>query len=156
MLLAGILPVWADEESRLPAYSRVYDPGRDSFADSHAALDLASRTGKRLLMELGGDWCTYCLQLDRFINSRPQLRQLLQENFVILKVNVSDENLNEEFLSGLPETDGYPHFYISENDGTIIHSQDTARFMQDGDYSEQRILNFLRAWSKTDDPVRRP
>jgi hypothetical protein len=37
--------------------------------------------------------------------------------------------------------------YITDIDGTILFSQDTAEFLQDGKYSEQRFRAFLDRWS---------
>jgi thiol:disulfide interchange protein len=52
----------------LPAYSLGYDPARDPFADGREALRLARQTGRMVLIEVGGDWCSWCRVLDRFLN----------------------------------------------------------------------------------------
>ena len=129
-----------------PVYSQVYDPARDPFADGNAALALARMTGRRVLIEVGGEWCTWCHVIDSFLKEHPDVYAALQANFVVLKVNVSDENDNHEFMAGLPKSLGYPHFYITENDGSIIQSQDTAKLLEDGHYSRVRFMNFIKRW----------
>ena len=82
----------------------------------------------------------------------PQLRtqysayKKLYDNFVVLKVNVSDENDNHEFLSTFPKTLGYPHFFVSGSDGAVLYSKDTTELLEDGQYSERRFLDFIERW----------
>lgn len=130
----------------IPSYSKSYDAARDPFADGRAAIKLAGETNRRVLIEVGGNWCTWCHVLDRFLTQHPSLYARLHATFVVLKVNVDDQNDNAEFLSVFPKPLGYPHMYITDNDGTIVSSQDTAEFLQNGQYSEQRFLVFLQRW----------
>lgn len=153
--LAGLV-LWngqlvASQAQDLPAYSLGYDPERDPFSDGREALQLARETGRMVLIEVGGDWCSWCHVLDRFLNQNPAIRKKLHETFVVLKVNVDETNDNAEFLDAFPPTQGYPHMYVTANDGSIIHSQDTANFLHDGKYSEQRFLDFLDRWSAKDE-----
>jgi thiol:disulfide interchange protein len=135
----------------LPAYSVGYDPARDPFSDGRDALRLARETGRRVLVEVGGDWCSWCHVLDRFLDQHPAVRTKLHEKFVVLKVNVDESNDNAEFLAGFPPTLGYPHMYVTASDGTILHSQDTAEFLHDGRYSARRFLDFVYRWEEQDE-----
>ncbi len=127
-------------------YSEKYDPNRDPFVDGRDAIALAKKTNRRILIEVGGDWCKWCHLLDRFIKSDPQIKKALHETFVVLKVNVSDENSNEKFLASFPKPLGYPHMYITESDGRVVHSQDTAEFLTNLKYSKNKFLRFLQKW----------
>ena len=138
------------DATQTPVYSQVYDPARDPFADGKAALALARMTDKRVLIEVGGEWCSWCHVIARFLKEHPDVYAALQANFVVLKFNVSDENDNHEFMAGLPKPLGYPHFYITENDGSIIQSQDTAELLEDGHYSRVRFMSFVKRWGIDD------
>ena len=131
----------------MPAYSQGYDPGRDPFADGRAALQLAKGTRRYVLIEVGGDWCSWCHVLDRFLQGHPSLQARLHKTFVLLKVNVDEENDNAAFLSAFPQALGYPHMYVTDNAGSILASQDTAEFLENGKYSEKRFQRFLDHWS---------
>lgn len=139
--------VSASQALVLPAYSQGYDPGRDPFADGREALRLAKDTRRRVLIEVGGDWCSWCHVLDRFLGEHPSLYARLHDTFVLLKVNVDETNDNAEFLSVFPKALGYPHMYITDNEGAVLFSQDTAEFLHNGKYSEQRFQLFLDRWS---------
>jgi len=141
-------------EDPIPEYSKAYDPARDPFKDGNNALQFAVQTDRRVLIEVGGAWCPYCLNLDRFIAETPIVRDTLYKNFVVLKINVSEKNENREFLAGLPRTWGYPHIFIADSDGTILHSKDTVQLLHEGRYSPEKFVTYLNFWAlanQTDD-----
>ncbi len=133
--------------SNLPAYSRIYDASRNPNADGRAALKLAKETQRKVLIEVGGDWCSWCHVLDRFIRNNPDVEKRLHEMFVVLKVNISDANDNAEFLSAFPAAKGYPHMYITDSKGTILYSQDTSYFRENKKYSRRRFMAFFERWN---------
>lgn len=151
-LLTLILITSCSSESsnfNLPEYSLRFDPGRDPFADSRAAIKLAASSNRRIIIEVGGDWCRWCRAMQRIQKENADIRRQINEHFVVLKVNYSDDNENEAFISSLPESWGFPKLYVSDNDGTILHVQDTSKFVLDDQYSLQRIREFLNKWKKT-------
>lgn len=131
----------------LPDYSQKYDPHRDVFEDANAAIKLAAQTQRRILIELGGNWCSWCHVLDKFFKDNPALNKELHETFVVFKVNVSEANDNHKFLKVFPEASGYPHMYVTESNGTILRSVDTAIFLVNGSYSIERFEMFFKRWS---------
>ena len=54
-------------EGDLPEYSKVYDDQRNPFDDANAALALAKKTDRNVLIEIGGNWCTWCHKMDAFL-----------------------------------------------------------------------------------------
>ena len=132
----------------LPVYSRVYDASRNPNADGRDALKLAKETNRKVLIEVGGDWCSWCFVLDRFIKAHPKVASRLHQTFVVLKVNISDENDNVEFMAAFPPAQGYPHMYVTDSDGNILNSQDTADFRENKKYSEARFMAFFDRWQK--------
>ena len=146
-LFALSAQVSAIQTLALPVYSQGYDPVRDPFSDGIEALRLAKETQRRVLIEVGGDWCSWCHALDRFLHEHPAVNQRLHAAFVLLKVNVDETNDNAEFLATFPGVLGYPHMYITDSDGVILFSQDTVGFLQEGKYSEQHLQTFIDRWS---------
>ncbi|TMM45751.1 thioredoxin family protein [Colwellia ponticola] len=131
----------------LPTYSKVYDDQRDPFADALAALALAQATNRQVLIEIGGNWCNWCEKMDNFLVKNPEVYQALHSQYVVLKVNVSDRNENNDFMQSLPPVLGYPHMYVSTAQGKMILSKDTAELLEGSDYSTTQWLSFLSNWS---------
>lgn len=133
--------------AELPLYSTKYDPMRDAIQDGRNAIKLAAETNRRILIELGGDWCKWCHFLDRFLETHPDVKMQLHKTFVVLKVNVSEENYNREFLKYFPRPPGYPHMYITESNGKILYSKDTGEFVVNRKYSVERFEAFFKRWA---------
>ena len=130
----------------LPLYSKVYDDKRDPFKDAKAAINLAQATNRNVLIEIGGNWCTWCHKMDAFLAKNPKVYQTLHDNYVLLKINVSDSNDNEDFMKSLPPVLGYPHMYISTSSGQMLLSKDTAELLDNLEYSVEHWLAFLTKW----------
>ncbi|MEP6848093.1 MAG: hypothetical protein ABI999_04500 [Acidobacteriota bacterium] len=61
----------------------------------------------------------------------------------------SEDNENNPFLAAYPEISGYPHLFILDSDGTLIHSQPTDALEQEKGYSFAKFTEFLKTWSPT-------
>src|SRR6478609_7870084 len=71
-----------------------FDPARDAARDLESALALAKTQGKRVIVDVGGEWCSWCHVLDRFLAADAEARGLRERGFVMVKVNYSPENKN--------------------------------------------------------------
>ena len=136
----------APVSSELPVFSREYDAKRSPIDDGVKALKIAKQTHRKVLIEVGGDWCAWCHRLDKFINAHPQLKKDFFNTFVLVKVNVSEENDNKEFLKVFPPANGYPHMYVTDENGKILESKDTADFLENKRYSVKKFYEFIHQW----------
>ena len=144
LLLLFSISLQSVYSTELPAYSLHYDPARDAMQDGRDAIKLAKKTNRRILIEVGGDWCKWCHLLDRFLNKHEKIKTELHKTFVLLKVNVSEENDNTEFLKVFPPVLGYPHMFVTESNGKLLLSKDTGQFVVKGYYSEKRFKEFFK------------
>lgn len=124
-----------------------YDPARDADQDIDDAVAEAARSGKRVLLEVGGEWCIWCHKLDAFWEQNPEIAALLDANFVMVKINFSPDNENEAVLSRYPEIPGYPHFFVLDADGSLLHSQDTGKLETGDRHDPEKVLAFLKKWA---------
>ena len=124
-----------------------YDPERDPTADVAEAVVVAQEEEKRILLIIGGDWCITCHLLESYIAANEDVSNQFTENFVLVKVNMSEENENEAFLSDYPEIEWYPHFFILESDGTLAESYDTRELETEGLYDDEKVATFLEVWT---------
>jgi thioredoxin-related protein len=97
-------------------------------------------------MDVGGDWCVWCLRLDRFFEENSDLRDDLHRRFVVVKVNFSRENRNEKVLSAYPRIPGYPHLFVLDAGGGLLHSQNTAELEEGKGYSREKVKDFIWEW----------
>jgi len=136
----ALLAVAPPQQDRPP----LYDPEADSFQDLHDAIAVAQESGKYILLNVGGNWCGWCYTLDGFIKANDDVRELLEANFVVVKVNMSPENENKEFLAQYPDIHEYPWWFVLDSDGKFLHSQDVYFMEEDRSYHKGRMLHFLR------------
>ena len=125
-----------------------YDVSRDPAKDLKDAIAEATRTHKRILLEVGGEWCVYCHIMDTVFESHPQLKKERDDHYVTLKVNYSKDNPNDSFLSHYPAIVDYPHFFVLDSNGTLMHSQPTHPFEHGKNYNAGKIDAFLKKWSQ--------
>lgn len=125
-----------------------YDVRRDPAADLRVAVERATRENKRILLEIGGDWCVWCKILDRFLHNNAGVRSAFEASFVIVKVNWSRENENTAFLAQFPQSNGYPDFFVLESDGRFLAQQRTDVLEQGESYDEKKMLVFANRWRK--------
>jgi len=123
-----------------------YDPNRSAEQDLQNAVAEASRTGKHILLEVGGEWCSWCHIMDRYFDQNPALTTLRETNYVTVKINFSKENENAKFLSQYPKIPGYPHIFVLEANGKLLHSQFTAELEEGQSYNLKKFTDFLKAW----------
>jgi thioredoxin-related protein len=126
-----------------------FDPARDAAKDIRDAVKEAQRSGRRLLLDVGGDWCVWCLRLDKFFEDNPDLAGELQRQFVVVKINFSKENKNDKVLSAYPRIPGYPHIFVLDAGGRLLHSQDTGELEEGKGYSKEKVRDFLGKWGNT-------
>src|SRR5512132_2035942 len=131
-----------------------FDPSRNAAADVAHAIALARAQGKRVIVDVGGEWCTWCHIMDRFIAAHDDVRSLLDAHYVWVKVNYSKQNPNEALLARWPKVAGYPHLFVLDADGRLLHSQDTGRLESGSGYDRRKFLAMLGRWAPPGTSVR--
>ena len=126
---------------------RVYDPKRDADKDIRDALTEAGRSNRRVLIEVGGQWCSWCKVLDKYFVQHPSAAELRDKNYVVVAVNYSDENRNEAVLNRYGKVDNFPHFFVLDSNGKLLRSQQTKELEQGKGYSRRRMREFLLKWA---------
>jgi hypothetical protein len=135
----------AEEPVKLPFE---FDAARDPASDLDVALRIARAASRRVLMVVGGEWSSSSRALDRFFTANPDLKRYRDANYVWLKVNWSAENHNEAFLRRYPAIKGYPHLFVLDSGGRLLHSQDTEELETTKNYDPAAMRAFLVKWAR--------
>ena len=123
-----------------------YDDARNPADDLAKTIERAKAEKKRILVQVGGDWCGWCKLMTEFIETNERVRDSISKNYLLMKVTYDQQQPNEAFLSQYPKIPGYPHLYVLDTDGKLLQSQGTAELEQGHGYNEQVYLEFLDKW----------
>lgn len=132
-----------------------YDASRNPATDLSDTIRRATKGRKRILIQVGGDWCSPCRLLSALMETNGVIRDTVTNSFVVMKVAVTDEQGNEAFLSQYPQIDAYPHILVLDSDGRFLHSQGTFQWDDEPGpdeldarkgYNQEAFRQFLVAW----------
>jgi len=115
--------------------------------DIQAAIAEAQKTDKRIILDIGGDWCQYCHEMDQFFQDHPDVFQLREKNFITVLIFYSSDNKNEKALSHYSKVLGIPHFFGLEKDGSLLHSQLVIDLRTNENYNADKMKDFLSKWA---------
>lgn len=141
--LITALPCLAQQKEKL------YDPGADASAELDAAIARAGREGKHVLVQVGGNWCSWCVKLDGLMKRDARIDSILNADYLFLRVNYSKENRNTAVLERLawPQRFGFPVLVVLDGKGARLHTQDSGLLEKDGGHDPEMVARFLRLWA---------
>lgn len=127
----------------------IYNPDADAENDLKIALEKAANENRHVFVQIGGNWCPWCVKLDGFCKADKQIDSLLSTDYVVVKLNYSKEKKNEEILKRLdfPQRFGFPVIVILDGDGNRLHTQNSWYLEEGKSYSREKVISFLKNWS---------
>ncbi len=136
----------AEEKAKLP---KPYNPKADAQADIRKLVAQAQKEGKNIIIQAGGNWCIWCLRFNQFVQTTPELKKIVDENYLYYHLNYSPDNKNEKIFSeyGNPgEKFGYPVFIVLDKTGKMIHIQQSDVLEEGKGYSLEKTKEFFNQW----------
>jgi len=129
---------------------KIYNPFADAGKDIEQAVKTAKEQNKHVLLQVGGNWCPWCIKIHKFIAANAFLDSIVKADYVFLLVNYSKENRNYDILKKLeyPQRFGFPVFVVLDGDGKRLHTQDSGFLEKDESYDLKKIKTFLLTWNK--------
>ncbi len=127
----------------------LYNPQADANKDIEQLIIQAQKEKKHIWIQVGGNWCPWCVKLDQFIAENDSINSYLKQNFVSYHLNYSKENKNEAILAKYryPQRFGFPVWLILDADGNLIHTQNSAYMEEGKGYSPSAVIQVLKHWS---------
>ena len=89
---------------------KLYDPTLDGMKQIKDAAALAKKANKHVLIQYGGNWCSWCIKFDGFCKADTSIMRVINNNYIPVKLNYSPENKNDVANSymGNPARFGFP------------------------------------------------
>jgi thiol:disulfide interchange protein len=127
----------------------IYNPKADAKAAIDAAVAKARQAGKHVFIQVGGNWCSWCIAFHKLVEATPELKNYLNSNYETVLVNYSPENKNPAVMAslGYPGRFGYPVFVILDGEGKLLHIQNSAYLEEGKGHSVKRVMDFLKGWT---------
>jgi thioredoxin-related protein len=127
----------------------IYDVQADAAKEIKKGLLKAKTEKKNLFIQIGGNWCPWCIKFHEVYLKDPEISKIMDKSFVKVLVNYSKENKNLAVLKSLefPQRFGFPVFVILDAGGKRIHTQNSAYLEEGSGYSKKKVIDFLNQWS---------
>ncbi|UYW02533.1 thioredoxin family protein [Flavobacterium agricola] len=106
------------------ALAKPYDDQEDAQSKINELLVQAKAEGKNVFVQAGGNWCIWCLRFNDYLQKTPELKQIVDDNFIYYHLNYSKENKNEAiFEKYAPEGKkmGYPFFFVLDSNDQVLN-----------------------------------
>jgi thioredoxin-related protein len=128
----------------------LYKPEENAADEIDKAVTAAGKTGRHVLIQIGGNWCIWCARFHEYVKKDPSLDSLMNANFVVYHLNYSKENYNAKLLArfSFPQRFGFPVFLILDGEGKLLHTQNSW-YLEDGgqSYNREKVQTFFSEWS---------
>ena len=136
---------------------KVYNESINPLEQIDQAVVKAKSEGKFVICQVGGNWCIWCLRFADFITNDTAISKVINENFEYIHVNYNPRKSGGEaqqqqaaaLMKRLNNCGrfGFPVFVVLDNDGKVLHIQDSS-FLEEGQgYHQEKVLRFFKNWT---------
>jgi thioredoxin-related protein len=136
---------------------KVYNEEINPIEQIDQAIMKAKTEGKFVICQVGGNWCPWCLRFADFITNDTTISNVIEDSFIYIHVNYNPRKsegeekalLAKKMLERLnnPARFGFPVFVVLDENGKVIHIQDSS-FLEEGQgYSQEKVLRFFKSWT---------
>ncbi|MEX0822961.1 MAG: thioredoxin fold domain-containing protein [Balneolaceae bacterium] len=95
------------------------------------ALERANSENKKILVDVYAEWCPYCGRMHSEVYPSEEVRKVISEYFLLVKINVESDNsidylgttLTESEFANALENKSVPTTYFLNEEGSILGSQ---------------------------------
>ena len=136
---------------------KVYNEDVNPIEQIDQAVAKAKSEGKFVVCQVGGNWCPWCLRFADFITNDTTISKVISENFEYIHVNYNPrksggEEQQQQAAALMTRLDncgrfGFPVFVVLDEDGKVLHIQDSS-FLEEGQgYNQEKVLRFFKNWT---------
>ena len=138
-----------EELAKLP---KPYNDKENAEEKIKDLVEQAKKENKNIMIQAGGNWCIWCLRFNQYVQSTPELKEIVDQNYLYYHLNYSPENKNEKVFAQYDNPGakfGYPVFIVLNQNGKMIHTQDSAVLEEGKGYSLEKTKSFFLKYVPT-------
>ena len=135
--------------SDLTVPDRPYDESANADAAVNAAFVKARETHRRVMLDLGGNWCGDCRVLAG-IMEQPEMKKFIAEHYVLVSVDVGRFNKNLQVPARFGFTQrlvGVPTVLVANADGSLVNKGDVFALADARHMTPQAVADWLAQWA---------
>jgi len=135
--------------SELSVPKAPFDAQADADADVDAAIARARQSGKRVLIDLGANWCADCRILSGFMEL-PEMRAFLAAHYEIVDVDVGRFNRNLQIPARyglIGRLVAVPAILVVTTDGRLVNEGHVLAIEDARHMSPQALADWLAKWT---------
>jgi thiol-disulfide isomerase/thioredoxin len=125
---------------------KIYDEKADARSLIATALVATKRENRRVLIQWGGNWCSWCVLLHNRFKSDPTLAKTLRYEYDVVHIDSKNKDLLEKYGVDL-STAGVPYLTVLDAEGKVVVNQPTEGFeTKEGDkngHDPKKLNEFL-------------
>lgn len=128
---------------------RPYDESANTDAAVAAAFARAKKSHKRVLIDLGGNWCGDCIILDN-VMKLPEVKRFVDAHYETVSVDVGHFNKNLQIPARFGITkrlEGVPSVLIATSEGKLVNAGHTAALADARSMTPQAIVDWIAQWA---------
>jgi len=127
-----------------------YDEAANADAQVAAAFARAQKSHKRVLIDLGGNWCVDCLVLTNFVRL-PEMHSFVEAHYEVVLVDVGrfSRNLQIPARFGITKRlDGVPALLIATPDGKLVNGGNIFATADAHSMTPQALADYLAKYAE--------
>ena len=135
----------------------IYDENINPLEQIDVAVNKAKAENKFVICQVGGNWCPWCLRFADFVTNDSIISNIIDDSFVYIHVNYYPSRSNTAELKDRdkalldrlshPERFGFPVLVVLNEEGKVIHIQDSGYLEEDKSYNHEKTLRFFNNWT---------
>jgi thiol:disulfide interchange protein len=144
LIIAAAVPVVSEDQAH--PVEHPYDTQADAHAEVEAALAEARTSGRRVLLDFGGNWCADCRVLSGVLES-PAVKPWLAANFVTVLIDIGrlSKNLDIAGRWGVQVQDA-PAVLVISPDGRLLNRNALSALTDARLLSPQAVVDVLNTY----------
>lgn len=131
---------------------KVYDEKADAKQQIAAALAKAGKENRRVLIQWGGNWCSWCVKLHELFKRNKEIARTLMYEYDVVYVDAGKpvgKNIDLGSSYGADLKKGFPYLTILSAEGKPLANQETSSLEVDGKsvaagHDPKKVLEFLK------------